>query len=121
MRERGPERLEVRAGVERPRVLVPGEHPRDGIGVVRPGGLLNAEEWCHVSNTFDRSLVGAACVADEGEEELEYEPYVKKYGEQLEEVARANFNDYADMAEHFQARSIHWSPYDPVRVVNADP
>ena len=82
---------------------------------------FNAEEWCHVSNTFDRSLVGAACVADEGEEELEYEPYVKKYGEQLEEVARANFNDYADMAEHFQARSIHWSPYHRVRVVNADP
>jgi hypothetical protein len=45
VRERGPERLEVRAGVERPRVLVPGEHPRDGIGVVRPGGLLNAEEF----------------------------------------------------------------------------
>jgi hypothetical protein len=21
----------------------------------------------------------------------------------------------------FEVRSIHWSPYDPVRVVNADP
>ncbi len=26
-----------------------------------------------------------------------------------------------DEAEHMKVRSIHWSPYDPVRVVNADP
>jgi hypothetical protein len=30
-------------------------------------------------------------------------------------------DDDAGLMEQFQVRSIHWSPYDPVGVVNADP
>ena len=29
--------------------------------------------------------------------------------------------DDADVVAAHKVRSIHWSPYDPVRVVNADP
>ena len=49
---------------------------------------FNADEMCHVAN--ERSLVGAACKPDVGDENLDYESYAKKYGPQLDAAAATN-------------------------------
>jgi len=66
---------------------------------------FNADEMCHVAN--ERSLVGAACKPDVGDENLDYESYAKKYGPQLDAAAATNFgDDYRDMAEFFK-NNVH--------------
>ena len=64
---------------------------------------FNAEEMCYVSS--ERTLVGAACKPDHGEEQLDYETYAKKYAGDLEDMARRSFGDYGSMAEYFQERT----------------
>ena len=66
---------------------------------------FNADEMCHVAN--ERSLVGAACKPDVGDENLDYESYAKKYGPQLDAAAATHFgDDYRDMAEFFK-NNVH--------------
>ena len=66
---------------------------------------FNADEMCHVAN--ERSLVGAACKPDVGDENLDYESYAKKYGPQLDAAAATDFgDDYRDMAEFFK-NNVH--------------
>jgi len=63
---------------------------------------FNADEMCFVSS--ERSLVGAACKSDNGDENLDYEAYAKKYGSDLDVAATRSFADYGDMGEFFKAR-----------------
>ena len=50
---------------------------------------FNADEMCFVAS--ERSLVGAACKPDHGEENLDYEAYAKKYGDELDDMVRISF------------------------------
>ena len=66
---------------------------------------FNADEMCYVAS--ERSLVGAQCKPDAGDSDLDYEGYVKKYGGELEALARASFSERGleDMAEFFKTRA----------------
>ena len=61
---------------------------------------------CYVAS--ERSLVaGAQCKPDAGDSDLDYEGYAKKYGDELEALARASFSERGleDMAEFFKTRA----------------
>jgi cell division cycle protein 37 len=66
---------------------------------------FNADEMCYVAS--ERSLVGAQCKPDAGDSDLDYESYVKKYGDELESLAKANFVERGleDMAEFFKTNT----------------
>ena len=63
---------------------------------------FNADEMCYVAS--ERSLVGAACKPDHGEENLDYEAYAEKYGDELDDMSKRSFAHYGDMAEFFKDR-----------------
>ena len=72
--------------------------------------VMNALEMEFPDDTFD--LVWAC-------ESGEHMPDKKKYVEEMIRVLKPGGTIV--IATWCQVRSIHWSPYDPVRVVNADP
>ena len=79
---------------------------RDSIEKEKREQKFNADEMCYVAS--ERTLVGVACKPDDGGLELDYEQYVKKFGDELNSLAMTNFHEKGleDMGDFFK-NNVH--------------